>query len=265
MCRAKGFPVGRGRAHVDRAKLDIHPSYLLQSHGVVLLRGQENDISEDINKSVDELTSKMQAWNEVLYGDLPFVLGYATSGAHLRVVAIERANRSCRVSTLFDFSIFDDKDLALKVFYNLAFVLHQMSKLTKRPYPCGLQPFVPDLNKARQIILLDKVVERTIKPTPGTEDLARLVNVYQTLRESSSEGSAVTHLQTVEKMVETEDGSLVVSLSPIGYLRLPTKDEVGDWLRQMLTALGYWHGRGYCHGDVSWQNIVLVPTSATGC
>ncbi|KAL7684456.1 putative tyrosine-protein kinase, active [Plasmopara halstedii] len=29
----------------------------------------------------------------------------------------------------------------------------------------------------------------------------------------------------------------------------------------MLTALKYWHGCGYCHGDIRWRNIVLVPTS----
>ncbi|KAE9032498.1 hypothetical protein PR002_g9142 [Phytophthora rubi] len=204
----------------------------------------------------------MRRWNVMFYGDLPYILGYATSGDDLQLVTIERTDGPCRAKVIADFSIFEDRAGALKVFYNLALLLHQMAKLTKRSYACGLEPFVPDENEKRKIVLLGGFIERTIKGTrsSGEMDVERLKSVYETLQ-GLDEGSPVTHLQTVEKLSVKQDGRLVVELSPIGYLRLPTIDEVSEWLRHMLTALKYWHGCGYCHGDICWRNIVLVPTS----
>lgn len=40
---------------------------------------------------------------------------------------------------------------------------------------------------------------------------------------------------------------------------MPVLAEIEEWLRQMFKALQYWHGSGYCHGDLRWLNIVFVP------
>ena len=57
---------------------------------------------------------------------------------------------------------------------------------------------------------------------------------------------------------------LVVELSPIGYVRDPKLGEVGEWLRHLLMALKYWHGCGYCHGDVRGRKIIYVPCEESG-
>ncbi|KUF96671.1 hypothetical protein AM587_10001737 [Phytophthora nicotianae] len=261
----KGFLVREHRNLADKTgsiSLGKRPDYILQFKGLVLMRGEDKSSLESIAKAQAELTTKMRRWNVMLYGDLPYILGYATSGSDLQVVAIERSDGPCRATVILDFSVFEDKAGALKVFYNLVFLLHQMAKLTKRSYACDLEPFVPDENEKRKIVLLDGFIERTIQRTQsgGEMDVERLKSVYETLQ-GLDESSSVTHLQTVEKLSVKRDGRLVVELSPIGYLRLPTIDELSEWLRHMLTALKYWHGCGYCHGDIRWHNIVLVPTS----
>jgi hypothetical protein len=61
--------------------------------------------------------------------------------------------------------------------------------------------------------------------------------------------------------VAEETQEITVELKPIGQTRCPGKEQdVLEWLRCMLTALKYWHGKNYCHGDVTWGNMVYVPS-----
>lgn len=204
------------------------PDFILLYKSLVLMRGEGKNAIIPIGTALGELTTKMRRWNVTLYGDLPDMLGYATSGDDLQLVVIERTEGSRRSTIILDFSIFRDKATTLKVFYNLAFLFHEMATLTNRSYACGLEPFVADENEKRKIVLLDGVIERTIKCElgSGSNDFKRLVNVYETLQKLSTEGSLVTHLQTVEELTVKRNSRLIVEMSPIGYLRLPTSDEV---------------------------------------
>ncbi|RLN06497.1 hypothetical protein BBJ28_00026608, partial [Nothophytophthora sp. Chile5] len=264
LCLENKFAVLKRRNLADTTgttQLRKRPDCILQHKGVVLMRGEEKRSLVPITASLGELTDKMRRWSVVFYGDLPYILGYATSGADLQMVAIERSDGSCRPTPILACDILTETARALKVFYNLAFLLREMSSLVKRSLWCDLVPFVPNVNEKRKIVLLDEVVERTITRSHDVSaaDFERLVNVYKTLAELSAEGSPVTHLQTVEELRE-KNGRLIVELSPVGCIRRPERDEVSKWLRDILTALKHWHSRGYCHGDLRWRNIVFVPS-----
>jgi hypothetical protein len=127
-------------------------------------------------------------------------------------------------------------------------------------------PFLPFTNDSRTIVMLDNSVVRTIKLVPSVNDegIQRLHEVYTALSNLKSEGSETTHLQTVETLSAVEDGDLVIELSPIGCVRRPKLSEVGNWLRQLLTALTYWHRCDYCHGDIRKSKIIYVPTDDSG-
>ncbi|KAL7694420.1 hypothetical protein Plhal304r1_c001g0000081 [Plasmopara halstedii] len=151
----------------------------------------------------------MRRWNVMFYGDLSYILGYATSRYDIQVVVIERSDGPCRATMVLDFS---------------------MAKLTTQSYACDLEPFVPDEIEKRKI-------------SGGEMDFERLNSAYEILR-GLDEGSPITHLLTVEKLIVKRDGRLVVELSLVSYLRPPTIDELSEWLQHMLTALKHWHGRG---------------------
>ncbi|RLN10509.1 hypothetical protein BBJ28_00025772 [Nothophytophthora sp. Chile5] len=266
LCHENSFAVLKCRPRADRTGTTHprkRPGCVFQYQCVVLMRGEEKSSLVPIPVAVRELTSKMRRWSELFYGDLPYILGYATSGADLQMVAIEISNGPCRPTPILACNIFMEKARTLKVFYNLAFLLREMSLLVNRSSWCNLLPFVPDVNEKRKLVLLDGAIERTITRTQcsSAEDFERLVDVYKTLKgvEVSAGGSPVTHLQTVE-MLREKDDRLVVVLSPVGSRRVPESDEVSEWLRAMLTALKHWHSRGYCHGDVRWRNIVFVSS-----
>ncbi|KAL3658720.1 hypothetical protein V7S43_016356 [Phytophthora oleae] len=230
LCYERGFDLYARRNPADTTrttKNQLRPDYIIQYNCLVLMRGEER---RDLVKSytaVEELTAKMRHWNVVLYGDLPYILGFTTAGNNLRVVAIERTDGPCRSEHILDVNIFLNKAGALKLFYNLAFLLHHMDITTKHPYKCGLIPFEPNDDEKRTIVLLDGGIERTIKSSGySIKDFERIVDIYTKLQELSTEGSTTTHLQSVEESKTTEDGSLVVALSPVDYLRRPKVDEL---------------------------------------
>jgi hypothetical protein len=219
---------------------------------------------EDISVSALELTEKMCHWNPMFYGDLPYILGYATSGEQLRVVTIDR---HLHVETIFEWtSIFLQKAEVIKLFYNLPFYLKTMTILAKKTWSSPLLPYTPNVNEKRTIELMDDVIQRTItlRQCRDQVDFDRLTDIYTTLQALNKEPPGNTHLQTVRKLNKNKS-KLVVLLGPLGFVRLPEGvDQVREWLRCILTALKYWHSCGYCHGDLRSQNIVYVPTSESG-
>ncbi|KAE8983720.1 hypothetical protein PF011_g21064 [Phytophthora fragariae] len=194
---------------------------------MLVLRGEEKDALTHIDVPSNELFQKMRYWNPIVYGDLPYTLGYATSGEQLRVLAIDRH-------------------------------LHA--------HVIPLMPFTPDVNDKREIELINDVIRRTIKREQCRDemDFKRLADIYTTLQDLNNRVREKTYLQTVRKL-NLKDDLLCVRLSPLGCIQPPQDvDQVREWLRCMLTALKYWHSCNYCHGDVRWPNILYDPTSDSG-
>ncbi|KAG6942650.1 hypothetical protein JG688_00018003 [Phytophthora aleatoria] len=267
LCKAYGFGVSSSRNRVDTAGTTakgMRPDFILHYLGMVLLRGEEKSAATDVDVPCKELTKKMYTWNPMFYGDLPYILGYATSGERLRVVMIDR---HLHANTILEFpSIFQQPAEVIKMFYNLAFFFHKMTILSKRTCPSPLMPFTPDVNGKRKIELMDEMIIRTIKREQCRDDVdfERLADIYATLQDLDKRVHVRTHLQTVRKL-DVKKGLLRVHLSPLGHVRSPEDvDEVRDWLRCMLTALKYWHSCNYCHGDLRWSNIVHIPASDSG-
>ncbi|KAG1698756.1 hypothetical protein DVH05_014711 [Phytophthora capsici] len=265
LCKAYGFDVvsNRNRANTTGTTDKVmRPDFLLHYLGMVLLRGEEYNATTEIEVSWKKLTNKMLFWNPMFYGDLPYTLGYATSGERLRVVTIDR---HLNPHTIFDFqSIFQQRAQVIKMFYNLPFFLHKMSVLAKRTCPSYLMPFTPDENHKRKIELRDNVIVRTIqrKQCRDDVDFERLVDIYSTLQDLDDRAQKRTHLQIVRNL-DVKKSRLCVQLSPLGNVRAPVDvDEVRVWLQGMLTALKYWHSCDYCHGDLRWSNIVRIPVSS---
>ncbi|KAK1948440.1 hypothetical protein P3T76_000729 [Phytophthora citrophthora] len=245
----------------------LRPDLILHRDGMVLLRGEEKSSSTGIDVSCKELTKKMRKWNPMFYGDLPYILGYATSGARLKIVTIDRHLHAEDVVEFY--SVIAQKEEVIKTFYNLSFFLVAMATLSKRTCASGLMLYTPHVTERRTIELMDDVVKRTIKRQQciDEDDFGRLIDIYTTLQGLSSRGHGKTHLQTVRKLElpDEQRSSITVQLQPLGFSREPENmEEVREWLQGMLTALKFWHGCNYCHGDLRWRNIVYVPTSGRG-
>ncbi|KAG1705996.1 hypothetical protein DVH05_002559 [Phytophthora capsici] len=263
LCWAHDFCVITSRNAVDGTETtnEKRPDFILHISGLLLLRGEEKGDSTDLHESGAKLIRKMRHWNPMFYGDLPYILGYATSGEQLRLVRIDR---NLRAHTICEFqSIFRQAAEVIKAFYNLTFLLYQMHLLSNRIGSSTLMPFRPITNEKRTIQVMDDMIIRTIKRRDRV-DFERLADIYSTLRDLNNRVHERTHLQTVRKL-DRKWSHLRVQLSPLGNVRTPVDvDEVRGWLKGILTALKYWHSCNYCHGDLRWSNIVHVPEKDSG-
>ncbi|KAG2787509.1 hypothetical protein PC129_g12412 [Phytophthora cactorum] len=237
------------------------PGNIVHTENLVLLRGEEKDIKENIEDSCAELTSKMREWNPLFYGELPYILGYATSGERLHLVAIDHKRRVQTILRLR--SVIGNKSKAIRAFFNLAFIFDKMITVSKRKYstPQLWKPYTNSVNTCT-MQLEHNWIKRTIvrAKNVGKSDFTRLVDIYREMWKMKSRNGGRTHLQRLRAEPVVVGRTLIVDLSPIGFERHPENvEEVREWVRGMLTALTYWHERGYCHGDVQWENIVYNP------
>lgn len=125
---------------------------------------------------------KMLKWNTMFYGNLPYILGCATSVERLKIVTIDR---DLRMNTIVEFaSIVDEKIKVMKAFYNLAAIIANMIRLAEKTCSSDLIPFREHSNDKRSIILLDGMVQRTVKREQCEDDadFQRLVSIYKDLR-----------------------------------------------------------------------------------
>ncbi|TMW61589.1 hypothetical protein Poli38472_012780 [Pythium oligandrum] len=260
MCRAKSIYF-----HERRHDASKRPDWVLLYKTLVLMRAEERSEGSHLHGTMIDLVTKMSRWNLVFYENLPYILAYVTAGDDIQVVAIERSSGPCRATPIVHLNLFQRGGEALKVFYNMSMLLYLMAKTVKRDHPCGLYPYVPDIKEHRTLVLLDGVIERTITRTQcdSNKDFERLVQIYTTLEELMRSGSDATHLLTVGELT-VKDWTMVVELSPVGSRERPEVDQLCLWLQHLLTALKHWHALGYCHGDVSWRNVVFVPQDSFG-
>ncbi|KAG6951689.1 hypothetical protein JG687_00013450, partial [Phytophthora cactorum] len=223
---AKGILLTLRRNRVDNTGTTakrLRPDLILHYDGMVLLRGEEKSASTFVDVSCKELTSKMRKWNPMFYGDLPYILGYATSGARLKIVTIDRHLHAEKVVEFY--SIVAQKEEVIKTFYNLSFFLVAMVTLSKRTCASDLMPYTPHVTERRTIELMDDIVKRTIQRQQclDEDDFGRLIDIYTTLQGLSSRGHEKTHLQTVRKLElpDEQSSSITVQLQPLGFSREP--------------------------------------------
>ena len=65
------------------------PDFLLWVSSALLFKGEEKGSAKELGAAETELLSKMTStWDSKMYGDCPYMLGYAVGGSLLKIVAI---------------------------------------------------------------------------------------------------------------------------------------------------------------------------------
>jgi len=264
ICSANQFRIDCTRNKVDATGTttgNLRPDCLIcTKNGLVVLRGEEKNATTGIDVPLTELTAKMRKWNPIFYGELPYTLGYATSGALMSIVAIDRFSNLHEIISSQSLLKAQERVKLMKIFYNLAFFFELMEVKSNRTTTIHLMPFVPQTNGKRTLELVDAGMRRTyVKSAPDSD---RMVDIYLTLKKINDKASGKNHLQIVSEL-KIKKTKFEVILTPLGFEKKPsTVEEAREWIVGMLTALSFWHGSNYCHGDIRWRNIVFVPTEA---
>ena len=67
-------------------KNQARPDFLCYIRKALVLRGEEKEDSTLLDTAQEELVAKFGEWSPMFYGQLPFVLGYATGGLKIKYV-----------------------------------------------------------------------------------------------------------------------------------------------------------------------------------
>lgn len=161
---------------------DLRSDVTMYCNGCVVLCGEKRDGSADIQRTFSQLEPKMKCWNA------NFTASSRTFWATSPVGTVDNCQHSdSLVGNAFRISKVSST-IAIKVFYNLAFVLRYMATQSKLTTPTQLSPFEPHQTDTGTIELVDGIVDGTIKRTVRRDrcasggDYKRIVGVYKNLQ-----------------------------------------------------------------------------------
>ena len=62
----------------------LRPDFLCWMRGALVLRGEEKRLRSELHEARSELLQKFGEWSSTFYGQMPFVLAYATGGFDIK-------------------------------------------------------------------------------------------------------------------------------------------------------------------------------------
>ena len=135
LCNNHGLELARARSKEDptgATQRQMRPDYMLfASYLLPLLRGEEKAASARLSQPLDELTSKMCPWLPEVYGELPYTIGYATSGELITVVAIDQHHHKTELVPRLSVRQPHGKARLFKFAINFAFFVPAMMRFSR--------------------------------------------------------------------------------------------------------------------------------------
>jgi hypothetical protein len=253
--------------------------------GALVFLGEEKDLSQGyeagIRAAMNELVGKLQSWNVLYMGELPYIICYAAAGDHVHffalapnmtlcplhrdpiVVSTVRGALQLAVATINAFRLLNTLrwsgpqigaptllSVMVRQDCTITFQANSVSKVYhtahKRPRPAELP-----LGLARRGPLTERDIDRL------REFFTRLFELPlrpDCLEVPVGRPSALTD-------ASGNYHTLQVNVCPVGIMRKPeTQEEFAHFFRCILRALDILHAQlGYVHGDVRWPNVITAP------
>ena len=252
---------------------NLPPDWMFFIKDVVVFRGEERGVSfgctsEDAAQS---LTSKMESWNPLFFGELPYVFGYALFGLSFQLYAlhpdssIRYAGGACGVQKTplgkqINLAFINERFLLLQYMANLVRVLQVMEPLVPPDAPpIGeiQRPWKRDRNtEYSRIVFEPRFVKKTLISTslgPAMYDFTALEALYGIVKT----GKIRNTIRCRDGYPKRDGDNMELHLYPIGRPTVP-RDEpsLNRCLTDVLTALNDLHENEFCHRDVRWPNIL---------
>jgi hypothetical protein len=264
LCEVRGLPVDFKRDQVDTSGGSLgvkRPDIMMLVNHTVFFRGEEKSNEIEISKAKAEIISKMQVWSPVLYGRLPYILCYATSGKIIQFYACHALHQQKRVALI---DVGDELNLTtpshqkqcLTIIFNMVRIFEALKKCVGKRH-LTFAPFEEILREGCSVKIIDEriIVKKTICNNEKMKK--RLKLVYNSVLEIAK---TTQHMIGVEKIKE-QDWILEAHLSPLGCEVVPENEtELQCAIHGVLTALRAWHSKNFCHGDIRWANVLNVPS-----
>jgi hypothetical protein len=247
----------------DKLAAELHkkrPDFCLNYDEQTVFLGEEK-MAGNMEAAIDDVRTKM-VWTRAQLGDdLPYLLAYAAAGTKIQLLMVMPDGE---VATIFDneldLQIFDDRLFIVRAVVNIARLLPAMaecvpsSKRTvfKQERPNGVTVGISGVHFLKTVDLTNAEAKKHM----NAQTLTRLH------REVLSPGHGLPHTVDVISVSVPSPADLKLRLE-LGLADVPfTAEGPKDLavaqraLRHVLLALHALHGRGWCHRDVRWPNVL---------
>ncbi|KAH9253691.1 hypothetical protein BASA81_008309 [Batrachochytrium salamandrivorans] len=251
------------------------PDFLLYIGNLLVFRGEEKKQGAPISVAHTELTSKMEVWNPLFFGDIPYIIGYALAGSRFQLYALHpnaRAQRtpnavltrSTPVSPVLDLANVTDRITLIKYMVNLVRVLQALAEMAPEDAPKLGGNYVnprPYSGTYSALVFETAYVRKVLLNMLGSESFN--FDALRVLYRLIEEKKIINTIKCAKDYPKSEDQRgmvlLRLHLYPLGRCVLPNSAEsLKSCLLAVLDALASMHKHKFCHRDVRWPNIIQL-------
>jgi len=252
----------------------LRPDWMFFIHNLLVIRGEEKAEGGDetIEKAAQELASKMDTWHPLFFGELPYVLGYASCGTKFQFYALSPNKAVSRLGGVhgvnltkigkpLNLTYVDERFQLLKYIINLVRVLEAMEPIIPKDAPplgnVSAPWRRPQSGEYSTIVFEPGFVVKSLNLVHSRVDydFLMLEDLYKIIKANRIPNSI--RCEEGYPKLDTANMRIKLHLFPIGLPVCPKDvDELQVCLCQVLEALQSLHKHKFCHRDVRWPNIL---------
>lgn len=240
------------RLVIGRNLTATRPDYFLLNDGILCLRGE--DKVDKFNEAKKELKTKINKWNIMFYGGLPYTLCFASDRYEIQFFALDSSLTLYPITNSLSPSNIQKRGELILALFNMALLIEAMQLEIYQPEILKISPrlFSADTQNTKVKLIYDFTFVKKDYSESVLENVSDILKVYKNIQKLDK-SSRDSHIIGV---LNVDDKKSCVDLYPLGICFKPENElQLKCAIKSVCIALNIWHAEGYCHGDIRYLRI----------
>lgn len=255
---------------VSTTTAHLRPDVLVHIDKMALLRGELKSSLNEFDHAASELHTKMKEWHSLVYGDIPFLLGFVVAGWKFQWFAMYPRMSVATLKPLGKFYNLTVVSDCISIFLNSINVFRLLLNLrSKIPPPGHPRVFTTINTSSSAIYFAEDHVVKTINTLQHMGPIEDLIALYEYLKDNPSpyliQPYTIQSSRYIQETSEFAAGekkrkvyALKIKLHPLGAQIIPPDlVSLKRAVISVLRGLQHLHAAGWVHRDVRWPNVLV--------